>query len=107
MYCVSRKMVPNSTMNVTVIAPLAAENRGFSNTRTSSMGWLECSSQSTKHSARSAPTANAATTSGDVHPWLGASMIAHNNVARPTIDSSEPSASSFGADGSRESGMNR
>ena len=31
-------------------------------------------------------------------------MIAHSSVARPTIDSSEPSGSSCGADGSRESG---
>jgi hypothetical protein len=59
MYCVSRKMMPNSAMKVRVMAPLAAENRGFSNTRTSSMGWSEWSST---------PTANAATTAGEVQP---------------------------------------
>jgi len=34
-YCVSRKMVPNNARNARVIAPLAAEKRGFSKNRTS------------------------------------------------------------------------
>ena len=38
MYCVIRKMNPNSPKNADAIATLAAENRGFANRETSSSG---------------------------------------------------------------------
>ena len=54
-----------------------------------------------------APTTNAATISGDVQPWLGASMIAHSSAPRPTIDRTAPTGSSRGACGSLESGTKK
>src|SRR3954451_15213780 len=73
-YCVSRKMVPNSARNANVIAPLAAEKRGFSKKRTSSIG-LEHLSSHTKNATRiEPPTTKPPRTLDDVQPLLGPSM---------------------------------
>ncbi len=40
----------------------------------------------------------------DPHPWMGASITPHRIEASPTIDSSAPTGSNRGADGSLESG---
>ena len=100
-------MVPNSARNASVIAPLAAEKRGFSKKRTSSIG-LEHLSSHTKNPARIAPpTTKPPRTVDDVQPLLGPSMIAHSRIARPAIERSEPSGSSLPAFGSLESGTSR
>ncbi len=46
-YCVITKNDPNMEKNTSVMAELAALNRGFSNTRTSSIGWSLRRSQTT------------------------------------------------------------
>ena len=100
-------MVPNSARNASVIAPLAAENRGFSKNRTSSIG-LEHLSSHTKNPTRIAPpTTNPPRTVVDVHPLLGPSMMAQSRMARPAIERSDPSGSSLPACGSFESGTSR
>ena len=43
----------------------------------------------------------------DVQPFDGASMMAYSTNARPTIDSTAPTGSSFGADGSFDVGMRK
>src|SRR3954463_540324 len=106
-YCVSRKMVPNSARNANVIAPLAAEKRGFSKKRTSSIGFELCSSHRKNPTSTAMPTANPASTAGDVQPSLGPSMTAHSSTARPTIERSDPKGSSLPACGSLESGTSR
>ena len=44
---------------------------------------------------------------GLVQPALGASMIAHTRATRPVVDSAKPGKSSFGADGSSDSGTSQ
>ena len=87
--------MPNSARNASVIAPLAAENRGFSKKRTSSIG-LEHLSSHTKNPTRIAPpTAKPPRTVVEPQPLLGPSMMAHSRIARPAIDRSDPSGSSL------------
>ena len=54
-----------ATRNTSVIAPLAALNRGFSKKRMSSIGWLECSSHTKNAASTTKPTTNAAMISGE------------------------------------------
>ena len=50
---------------------------------------------------------NPPTVVGDDQPWLGASMIVYVSVTSIATDSTRPSRSSRGTDGSRDSGTNR
>ena len=100
--------MPNSERNDTMIAPLAALNRGFSKKCMSSIGLGVCSSQHEEAGEqRGADARSPASTSGAVQPCDGASITAHRNVTSPAIDSTAPTGSSFGADGSRESGIRK
>ena len=93
--------MPNSERNTSVIAPLAALKRGFLKKRMSSIGWLECSSQ-TKNPPR---THEADDEAGEdlgrrSNPCVGASMIAHRIEPSATIDRTAPTGSSAAWDGS-------
>jgi hypothetical protein len=104
---VSRKIVPNSARNTSMIAALAAEKRGLRKKRRSSIG-LDDFSSHTKNPARStAPTPKPVRISDEVHPWLGASMIAHSSAPRLTIDSAAPTGSRRGVVLSYESGTRK
>src|SRR5581483_2843169 len=103
-YCVRMNSTPNSAKNATVIAPLAALNRGFWKKCMFSIGLGLLSSQIMKATSTIAPMKKPVRISGAVQPCDGASMIAHRNAVNPTIDSSAPSGSSLGAAGSRDSG---
>jgi hypothetical protein len=100
-------MVPNSARNASVIAPLAAENRGFSKNRTSSIGFVHLISHTKNPTRIAPPTAKPASTDVDPQPLLGPSMIAQSTIASPAIERSDPSGSSFPAFGSFESGTSR
>src|SRR5690348_5525554 len=69
-YWVSKKIVPNSARNVSVIAPLAAEKRGFSKKRMSSIGLSQCNSHKRNATSTTTPTTNPVTTDVGVQPWL-------------------------------------
>ncbi len=75
MYCVIRKMKPNSAKNVTVTAPLAALKRGSLNSVTSSIGWVLRRSTTTKATSRATLMTNPETVSVELQPFSGASMI--------------------------------
>ena len=53
------------------------------------------------------PMPNAPRTSVEPQPRLGPSMTPHSSVERPTIDSTAPTGSSLGADGSLELGTKK
>ena len=89
-----------------MIAPLAAEKRGFLKKRRSSIGLDDLSSHTRNAPTSAKPAANPTRICGDVHPWLGASMIAHRTAPSPRIDSAAPPGSSLGVVLSLESGTN-
>ena len=99
--------MPNKDRNTSVMAPLAALNRGFSKKCMSSIGCFERSSQMKNNPIRTAPTTKPVMISLDVQPWLGASITAHRSEPSPAIDNVAPTGSSAACDGSRDSGMNR
>ena len=90
-----------------MIAALAAEKRGFWKKCRSSIGLDDFSSHTKNPTSSTAPTPNPARISGDVQPWLGASMIAHSSAPRLTIDSAAPTGSSRGVVLSYESGTKK
>ena len=75
MYCVTRKMNPNSAKNATVTAPLAAEKAGVRNNDTSIIGCRRRRSIATKLATRIATATKPQIVSGSLHPLRGASMI--------------------------------
>jgi hypothetical protein len=106
-YWVTRNIWPNMAKNMSVIATLAAEKRGFLKNRRSSMGWLDRCSHTKKMVITTAPITSAAITTGSLQPLMGASMIAHRTAIRPTIERPEPTRSSWRALESREVGSRR
>src|SRR5439155_2583619 len=104
-YWVRRNSVPNSDRNVSVIAPLAALKRGFSKNFMSSIGCVECSSDTKNAASSTAPITNPVTIPLDAQPFDGASITDHSSEPSARIDSSAPIGSSCPCDGSRDSGM--
>ena len=92
---------------MSVTAVLAAVKRGFSKKPMSSMGWSVCSSHMMKHASAATPTANAPSTRVLVQPWSGPSMMPNSNDPSATMDSTAPSGSSRGAEGSFDSGTKK
>ncbi len=78
---------------VSVMALLAAVNRGLRKKRMSSIGVGVCSSQTMNDAIATAPTANEPSTSGSVQPFAGPSMMPKSSEPRPTIESTAPSGS--------------
>jgi len=74
---------------------------------TSSIGWSVWRSHRPKPTSVTRPRASAPRMTGSVQPSDGASMMAYSRPVRPTIDSTAPTGSSFGADGSLDVGMSR
>ena len=70
------KYEPNMAKNTSVIAVVAAVNRGFLKNRRSSIGSSVCSSHQKKNAATNAPPTNASTVLDAVQPFVGASMTA-------------------------------
>src|SRR6478609_2250250 len=93
--------------NTSVIAVVAAVNRGFLKNRRSSIGSLAFSSQNTNPSSTTIANANVTNVCVDVQPLSGPSMIPYTNAASPTIDSSAPSGSSGAWIFSRDLGMRK
>src|SRR5215213_8603932 len=100
-------MNPNRAKKVIVTAPLAALNRGSLKSVTSSIGFGVRRSQTTKVVSSAAETTKPPTVVGDDQPWLGASMIVTVSVTSIATDSTRPTRSSPGTDGSRDSGTKR
>ncbi len=75
MYWVIRKMKPKRAKNVTVTAPLAAENAGTLKRETSIIGFSERRSIITNTTLSAAVIANPPRLRTDPHPYCGASMI--------------------------------
>ena len=65
---------------VSVIAALAALNRGLRKKLKSSIGWSQWSSHQANAASRTAPTRKATMVVGSVQPFFGASMIAKSTV---------------------------
>ena len=72
----STKIDPNIAKNVTMMAPLATEKRGFLKNARSSIGWSLRSSHTKNAASTTPPTAKNASVVGSVHPWSGPSMTA-------------------------------
>ena len=103
-YCVRRKSVPNIAKKMSVMPRLAAENRGFSNTWSRSIGCVECCSRQANALSTITASVKEPTITGLVQPSVGPWMIAYTSASNPTIESAAPMRSSFGFSGSRDFG---
>ncbi len=70
-----RKYEPNMAKNTSVIAVVAAVNRGFLKNRRSSIGSFALSSQSTNPTSTAIANANVTSVWVDAQPLSGPSMI--------------------------------
>ena len=70
-----------------------------------SIALIPTSKDPSKPASTAAPTRKQTTVTGSVQPLRGASMIENSTSARPTIESTAPTGSRRGADGSLESGI--
>ncbi len=57
-----------------VTAMLAPLKRGLRKKRTSSIGWVQCSSQAMKAASSTTPAVKPVSTAGSPQPWAGASI---------------------------------
>ncbi len=85
-------------------AASATENGRARKNASGSMGWALRASQTTKLARVTTLTDPTATTTPEVHPRLGASMIAHRRSPRPATDRPAPTGSGRVAAGFLESG---
>src|SRR4051812_21381964 len=97
-------ITPSIEKNTNVMAPLAAEKRGFLKNRRSSIGWSMCSSHQPNPNNTAALTAKPISDVELAQPWLGASMMEYSSATKPPTDNSDPTTSSRGAWGSLERG---
>jgi len=97
-------MNPDSAKNEIATEPLAAVNRGFRNSVTSSIGSSARRSQATNAASTTAVTAKPARVLALPQPWFGASMIVYTSRPIAAVESANPPLSARGASGSREVG---
>jgi hypothetical protein len=103
-YCVIRKMNPDSAKNEIATDPLAAVNRGFRKSLTSSIGDSERRSQATNAASTRAASPNPTSVRVLPQPWFGASMIVYTSSPIAIVESAKPQLSVRGAAGSRDVG---
>ena len=103
-YWVMRKLKPLRVKKPTVTDPLAAVNRGFLNSPTSSIGRAIRRSTLTKIARMPRPRAIVPSVRAELHPQPGAWMMLRTSVPSPALERKRPRQSMGGAVGSLDEG---
>src|SRR5919202_3562099 len=99
------KKSPKMATWLIVIERVPAEKGGTRKSLGSSMGFLVCSSQSTKLARASTPKTKLATTDREAQPSAGPSIIAKTSAEIPATDRTAPKGSRAACSGSFEVGI--